>query len=244
MAKIYGYSRVSTQKQSLERQNKNIREKYPNAVIYADKYTGTKFSRPKWEQLMKTVKKGDTIVFDSVSRMSRDAVEGFKVYEDLFRRGVSLEFLKEPMVNTEVYRKQITDARSRTIQLDASSGNRAVDNFTSGLMELVNRLFMDMAAEQIRIAFEQSEKEVHDIHGRISEGVQLAIANGKPVGGLNTKGKKLTTQKSVESKETIRQHCKDFGGSLSDTECMKLCGISRNSYYKYKRELREAGATA
>ena len=237
MSRIYGYCRVSTQRQSLDRQNKNILERYPGAKIYSDKYTGRRFSRPMWERLMNTVTAGDTIVFDSVSRMSRNAEEGFAVYEELFRRGIVLEFIKEPMVNTEVYRHQIEDAQSKAVSLDSRSGNRAIDAFTAGLAELVNRLFMDMAAEQIRIAFDQSEKEVSDLRERICEGVQLARAGGKQIGRKT--GSAPVTRKSIEAKAKIRETSRDFNGSLNDADCMKVCGIARNTFYKYKREMRE-----
>ena len=51
------------------------------------------------------------------------------------------------------------------------------------------------------------------------------------------RGKKLETKKAKAAKETIKRHSRNFGGTLSDPECMKLAGISRNSFYKYKREL-------
>ena len=41
------------------------------------------------------------------------------------------------------------------------------------------------------------------------------------------------------TKEKIRIHCKAFGGTLDDMECMKLTGLARNTYYKYKRQIRE-----
>jgi len=43
----------------------------------------------------------------------------------------------------------------------------------------------------------------------------------------------------VSAKEIIRTHSKDFGGTLSDAECIRLAGISRNSFYKYKAELKD-----
>ena len=46
----------------------------------------------------------DTIIFDSVSRMSRNAEEGFNQYKDLFSKGINLVFLKEPHINTSVYK--------------------------------------------------------------------------------------------------------------------------------------------
>ena len=96
---------------------------------------------------------------------------------------------------------------------------------------------MELAKEQIRIAFEQAEKEVQDLRQRTKEGIETARINGKQIG--QTSGRKLTTKKSVRAKEMIRKYSKDFGGSLNDVECIKMIGISRGSYYKYKREIRE-----
>ena len=52
------------------------------------------------------------------------------------------------------------------------------------------------------------------------------------------KGTTLTTEKSVKAKEIIKKHATDFGGTLSDKDVMTLCKVSRNTYYKYKRELK------
>lgn len=82
--KIYGYCRISTSKQNIDRQIRNIKNEYPTAIIYQEIFTGTKtLSRKKWQQLLKVVKAGDTIVFDSVSRMSRDADSGIQLYLEL-----------------------------------------------------------------------------------------------------------------------------------------------------------------
>ena len=95
---------------------------------------------------------------------------------------------------------------------------------------------MALAEEQIKAAFEQSEKEVTDLHIRISQGMREAKKNGTKTG--LPKGTSLTTKKSIECKAIIQKHSKDFGGSLDDPDVIKLCGCSRNSYYKYKRELK------
>lgn len=76
----YAYCRVSTKRQRIARQITNITELYPKAIIFREFYTGTTQSRPQWDQLISQIKTGDTIVFDSVSRMSRNAQEGFKDY--------------------------------------------------------------------------------------------------------------------------------------------------------------------
>ena len=64
----------------------------------------------------------------------------------------------------------------------------------------------------------------------------IAKLNGKQIG--QQPGRKLTVKKAIASKEAIRKYSKDFDGTLSDADCMKLIGIARNTYYKYKRELR------
>lgn len=223
--KQYGYARISTHKQRIERQLRNIKAEYPSAVILQDEYTGTKLSRPSWDKLMKVIKDGDMIIFDSVSRMSRNAEEGFAVYEALYNRGIELIFLKEPHINTQTYKKAVQSSVPMT--------GTAVDYILEG----INKYLLELAKEQIRLAFEQAEKEVEDLHQRTKEGLITARLNGKQIG--IPKGTKLTTKKSVSAKEIIRTHSKDFGGTLTDTECIKLTGISRNSFYKYKSELRD-----
>ena len=220
----YGYCRISRPKQSIERQIRNIKAQYQDSVIVQEVFTRTRMDRRQWQLLMKRVKAGDTIIFDSVSRMSGNAEEGFAAYEELFNRGVTLVFLKEPHINTDTYKK----ALENNVQLTGSN----VDYILEG----VNRYLMELAKEQIRLAFEQSEKEVEDLHQRTREGIETARLNGKQIG--RKKDAKITTKKSIAAKEIIRKHSRDFSGTLSDVEVMQLTGLSRNTYYKYKRELK------
>lgn len=228
---IYGYVRVSTRKQKLDRQITNILSAYPSAIIKSEFYTGTTVLRPEWEKLKRKLSSGDIVVFDSVSRMSRNAEEGFADYQELFHSEVCLVFLKEPHINTEVYRQSV----NKVMDIEVRTGNEAVDEYFSGNMELVNKLLMKLAKQQIKLAFEQAEKEVHDLHQRIAEGMRESKAKGNQIG--IAKGTKLTTKKSRTCKTIIKTHCKAFGGTLSDKETMKLCGCSYNSFYKYKKEL-------
>lgn len=221
---IYGYARISQKKQSIARQIRNIKAAFPSAVIVEEAFTGTTIDRKEWNKLFKKVRAGDTIVFDSVSRMSRNADEGFKAYEELYNRGVNLVFLKEPHINTDTYKQ----ALNSNIQL--TGGN--VDYILEG----INKYLMALAKEQIMLAFAQSEKEVSDLHQRTKEGIETARLNGKQIGQV--KGAKLTTKKSIAAKEIIRKHSKDFNGTLADADVMTLTGLSRNTYYKYKKEMK------
>lgn len=224
MNRIFGYSRISTPKQNIDRQVRNIQSVYSQAYIVREVYTGTKFQgRKELDKLLNKIRAGDTIVFDSVSRMSRNAEEGFLMYEELFRQSVNLIFLKEPHINTDTYKKALQGGIPTT--------GTNVDYILNG----VNKYLLSLAKEQIRLAFEQAEKEVQDLRQRTREGLQTARLNGKQIGQIQ--GKHLITKKSLAAKEIIRKHNKTFGGALNDSETITLSGISRKTFYKYKKEL-------
>lgn len=223
---IYGYARISTPKQSIERQIQNIKSQDASAAIYKETYTGTTTDRPEWQRLLRKVKSGDTIIFDEVSRMSRNAAEGFETYTELYQKGVELVFIKEPHINTSVYRKAVETKLEGV-------GNEIADT----LIEAVNKVMQIVQRQQIEAAFDTAEKEVEYLHKRTSEGVRRAMAEGKQVG--RQEGSTVETKKAAAAKALIRKHSKDFGGSLSDAECMRLIGVARNTFYKYKREIKE-----
>lgn len=229
---VFGYCRISTTKQSIDRQIRNIRAEYPAAIIIQEAYTGTKMDRPQWQRLLKRVKAGDTIVFDSVSRMSRDAEEGFQIYEELFAKGVDLVFLKEHHIDTRTYKNAI----DRQVQLNVSTGDEKTDDFIQSISNALNTYLLELAKEQIRIAFEQAEKEVTDLRQRTREGIETARLNGKRIG--NQKGSELHVKKKEPAMEKIQRYSRDFDGVLPDSEVLKITGLSRNTYYKYKKELK------
>ena len=221
---MYGYCRISQKKQSIDRQIRNIKAAYPSAMIITEAYTGTSIDRKEWNKLFKSARSGDTIIYDSVSRMSRNAEEGFTAYEELFNRGVELVFLKEPHINTATFKTAMEKALPMT--------GTSIDYILDG----INKYLLALAKEQIIIAFAQAEKEVSDLHQRTKEGIETARLNGKQIG--LPAGTKLTTKKSIASKEQILKHSKEFNGTLDDTDVMKITGLSRNTYYKYKKELK------
>lgn len=220
----YGYCRISTKKQNIERQIRNILTTFPDAKIIQEVYTRTSLNRKEWNKLYEKVKSGDTIIFDSVSRMSGNAVDGFAAYQELYNRGVNLVFIKERHIDTDTYKKALQNNIKMT------------GNSVDLILEGVNKYLMTLAEEQIRLAFAQSEKEVQDLRQRTKEGIETARKNGKQVG--QKQGKKLNVKKSAAAKEIIKRYSMDFDGSLEDQAVIKLAEISRNTYYKYKKELK------
>ncbi len=230
MGKEYAYARISRKTQKIERQIENLTKAYPDARIYQEAYTGTKtVGRKEFNKMLSVVKPRDTIIFDSVSRMSRNADEGIRLYMDLYDKNVNLVFLKEQYINTDVYR----DSIQQTI---ATTGNEIADIY----IEATNKVIKLLAEQQIRKAFEQSEKEVQDLHERTKEGIREAKRKGKQIGRVT--GATVVTKKSLETKRLMQEYSRDFGGTLNDIDTMtqiraRVGTLSRNTYYKYKKEL-------
>ncbi|MDO4176988.1 MAG: recombinase family protein [Bacillota bacterium] len=165
-----------------------------------------------WNQLMKEAKPGDAIVFASISAMSSSAEECFTIYKQLYDKSIKLEFLKEPHLNTETYRQALPQSAA-------------------------NAFVMKLAEKQIALAFELSEKEVQIRRERSIEGIETAKKNGKRIG--REAGAKVETKKAKSCKRRMLRESKSFAGDLDDEVLRAKLGISRNTYYKYKRELKE-----
>lgn len=239
---IYGYCRISTKRQSLQRQIDNIKkygeEKNIDIDIYEEIFTGTKTEERKvYQNLKKKIKFGDTLIFDSVSRMSRNTDDGVQEYFELMEKGINLIFLKERYIDTDVYKEQLE--RNDNIQVNDIDLNETI---MRGIREYLKRL----AIKQIRIAFEQSEKEVLDLRVRTEEALKPRTLKELRKVDINAenilgrkRGIKIETKKAREMKEKIKKLSKSFGGSLKDVEVIELLKINRNTYFKYKKELKE-----
>ena len=171
------------------------------------------------------MKPGDTIVFDSVSRMGRNADEGVALYMDLYqKKSVELVFLKEPTINTANYKQ----AQSNVIEF---VGNDIADIF----IQATNEVLKILATRQIEIAFQQAEKEVADTHQRIKEGIETARRNNKRIG--TPLGTTLNVKKKVPAMRIIQKNSVRFGGTLNDTQCAAAAKICRKTFYKYLRKI-------
>lgn len=231
---IYGYCRISTKSQNIERQKRNIKSAYPEAVIVSEIYTGTKQDRPEWIKLINKISTGDVIVFDEVSRMSRNAKEGFETYKELFERNIELVFLKESHINTESYK----EAMQNIFIANINCGDLDTNELVNAIMQAINKFMLNKIEKDIYGAFEQAQKEVEFLHQRTREGIATARLNGKQIGRKT--GTIIKTKKSINAKKDILKYNRDFDGALSDVDCMKLLKLSRNTYYKYKREIKES----
>ena len=96
---VFGYARVSTEQQNLDRQL-DMLQKYGVDFIYNEKMTGTKRNRPELEKLLERLTEGDTVVVESLSRLSRSTKDLIWLIETFNSKGVNLVSLKESIDTT------------------------------------------------------------------------------------------------------------------------------------------------
>lgn len=236
-----GYARVSTPSQRIRRQLDSIKEAYPEAVIIEETYTGTSFKRPNWNRVLKLVKSGDVerIVFDEISRMSRDAKEGYETYKYFLSQNVEMVFLREPHLDSKTY----YEAKAKKIDIHIESGDKYTDEFLNAIMDNLNQYMLNLVERQIEIAFERSQAEVDYIRERTKAGLRAAKARGVKLG--RQKGSTIDTKQYKKCAKIIYQNYKLFGGKLYASSCIKLCnGIARSTFYRYLHKMIESGEYA
>lgn len=105
----YAYVRVSSIKQNEQRQIENMTQlgiKHKN--IFVDKMTGKYINRPQYQKLKTIVQSGDTIIFDSITRMSRNYDDIKHEYEDFRNNHINVQFIKEPFLNINSTNTNVT----------------------------------------------------------------------------------------------------------------------------------------
>lgn len=96
---IFGYARVSTDAQNLNRQLDALKE-FGVDTIYNEKMTGTKKDRPELNKLLERITEGDTVVIESLSRLGRSTKDLIELTELFNSKRVRLVSLKES-IDTE-----------------------------------------------------------------------------------------------------------------------------------------------
>lgn len=144
--KKFGYVRVSSKDQNEERQIQNMKTLgIGERDIFVDKQSGSNMKRENYQMLKRIIRTGDTIVFDSLTRLGRsmnDVLEEFRYYE---KHQINLQFIKEPFINV---------------------------NYTGESTNDVIQIAVQKATLTILSAF--AEKERQDIKQRQAEGIAVA----------------------------------------------------------------------
>ena len=108
---VYGYVRVSTKEQNLDRQIDSMHEQgISNQFIYADKESGKNFSRPAYKKLLSKIKPGDTVVFHSLDRMGRDYEEMGEQWRYITQvKKAKVKVLDMPLLDTGEGKGDVTE---------------------------------------------------------------------------------------------------------------------------------------
>lgn len=108
--KKYGYVRVSTREQNLERQILAMKEEgIEDKNIYADQMSGKDFDRPKYNRLMKKLKPGDLLVIKSIDRLGRNYTEILEQWRVITKnKKANIKVIDMPLLNTETGHGDLT----------------------------------------------------------------------------------------------------------------------------------------
>lgn len=177
---IYGYTRVSTKGQldnnSLEQQENEILNKYNNADIIKESYTGTTTDRPELNKLIIKLTRGDLLVVTKLDRLARNTVEGIEIIEGLFDKGVSVHVLNVGLLeNTTMGRFFITTLLAvaemeRNTIIERTQSGKAIakqrPGFKEGRPQKYNQNQLDNALSMLSInGGDKSYNEVSDLLG-------------------------------------------------------------------------------
>lgn len=206
----YGYHRVSTKQQHLDRGVEAIeafcRERnYVLEKIYMDKLTGKNFDRPRYTVLKEDVlRAGDTLILHELDRLARSKkgiVDELSYFEKM---GVRVMILNIPTTLIDI--KDVPDSMFRTV------------------IETINHLVIEIYSMQAQTELELKEK-------RQKEG----IAAMKERGEWERYGRPRKMTKEAFAKEYIRV----IAGEIKSLELMRELKLSKNTYFRYVQEYKK-----
>lgn len=203
----YGYARVSTEVQDLERQLKALKKAgvKPNK-IFKDIGSGKDFERIEYQKLVnKVLKKGDILYITSIDRLGRD----MKLIEEEY--------------------KLITETREcQLISLEEPFLSTSQDEITNDLLRPILLKFLGWVAERERKELLKRQKQAYNSMSKNSRGKLISNRTGKVI-GRPKKWKELTKEQRDKVEEWIR-------GERSCLSVSKELGISRSTLQRIKEE--------
>lgn len=141
---VVGYARVSSVGQvsgyGLEVQEKEVKSRYPEAEVKREQHTGSG-DRPVLSQILRDLQEGDLLVVSKLDRMARNTVEGIRIVEELFSRGVSVHVLNVGLLeNTSLGRFFLTimlavAEMERNMILERTAAGKAIAKLSEGYKE-------------------------------------------------------------------------------------------------------------
>lgn len=206
----YGYNRVSTKEQNLDRGNDNIK-RYCNSKginlekIYVDKQTGTNFEREQYKIMKENaLRKGDCLIIAEYDRLGRAEQTKLEL-QSLKEMGVRVIFLDIP-----------------TTQIDMDSfGN---DEMATSIMSFINETLIAFYDCIARSEYARKKK-------RQEEGYEALKKRGEWY--------KLGRPRVMQQKEFDKQYIRVVNKELTTTELMRELKMKEDTYFRYVRKYRQ-----
>jgi len=155
----FGYMRVSTIDQNLDRQEEALKEAGCEKIFF-ERVTGTKMKRPELTKLLEQLREGDTVVITDLTRLSRSTSDLISLVKQFTEKGVSLKSLKEDWLdNTSAQGKLMFTIFSGLVQFELDlTSERTIEGMAIAKSKgkKIGRKAVDQ--EQIEYAFHLLDK--------------------------------------------------------------------------------------
>jgi DNA invertase Pin-like site-specific DNA recombinase len=199
MGKIIGYARVSSKGQlnnnSLEQQEKEIKERYSNVEIFKEQFTGTTTDRPAFNKVIEQLQAGDTLVCTKLDRFCRTTKEGLELIEMLMNKGVKIHILNMGLIeNTAMGRLIITNLLAfaefeRNMIIERTQTGKAIakqkEGYVEGRPKAYNKKQLDHALSMLSInGGNYSYTEVAEITGISKSTLTREVRKRKAEGSM------------------------------------------------------------
>lgn len=209
---IFGYARVSTASQNLDRQVQQLKNYgIDDRHIFCDEASGKDFDRKSYNSLVGTndtlpyLHEGDLLVISSIDRLGRNYNEIKKQWEKI---------TKDLRADVKVLDMPLLDTRG-----------------TNG-QDLDKTFIADLT---LQILSYVANKERESIKARQKQGIDvMPVVNGKRV---SKKTGRPTGRPSVQFPNNWKEYYDEWKtGKITATKCMEVLGIKRNSFYKLVKQ--------
>lgn len=229
--RVFGYARVSSESQNLNRQILAL-EKYGVNIqrIYEEKESGKSQDRPTWKKLKEDVlRKGDTLVIKSIDRLGRnDEVQ--REYWELVNNGINIVILDTPYLSSKELRASAEQQANIFKNFTVKTNNDLIDKFIGSFQDIIKELMTSLILNQLTLEIERSKLERERIKQRQREGIDIALKEKKVKFGRPQKEITPEITKIVESW---------FLKDISEKEALqklKDLGIGRTKAFELKKD--------
>lgn len=220
---VYGYCSITLRQGSYEAQENKIKELRPDAVIIKDDLSkASNIGYTKGINLLLTsVKPGDYVIMEGPEKLGKNTINAYNVFLKLHQVGALLYFYNVQHLSTDtitkVYNNLMRNARDRSGKFK--------------LYDFIQTVYKDQIVDYLDYFYKEREN-------RKKRRTQTNIEKGHGKSGKGTTGLTYLSSNFYRYKDMIINESKSFNGTLSDQELLEKTGLSRNSYYKYKKAIK------